>query len=348
MLGVLPADLDATAREFGALVRRRNIPNAAVLIRLALAYALTDLSMKDVAALGSALGVAQITGPGFFYRLKVSERWLEHVLSQLLSEEVQVAPVGMRFKLVDATVVTGPGSKGTDWRIHVMLDAVSGKFCSVEFTDAKGAEDYSRFVVQRGEVAVGDRAYCTARGINSAIKAGGHVLVRLNPHSIRICDHKKQKLRLASYENMIRKKEIRSWEVLVPVPPDHVKGGKPWNLSKAKAWIPARVLATRTIRGAVIWVLTTLTNDQLPDETVFKVLGIRWQVELLFKRLKSVLHLSELPTINGPTAKSWLLCRFLAAALAQRLVTPTGVFSLKGNRHGLKPAIRQAHGQDIR
>ena len=80
---LLPSDLDESARKLNALVRCRNVPDAAALIRLALAYALSDLSLKDVAAWASALDVAQITGPALFYRLRESERWLEHVLGRV-------------------------------------------------------------------------------------------------------------------------------------------------------------------------------------------------------------------------------------------------------------------------
>jgi hypothetical protein len=41
--------------------------------------------------------------------------------------------------------------------------------------------------------------------------------------------------------------------------------------------------------------------------------------ELLSKRLKLLLHLDTLPSREGPTAKSWMLARLMAAGLAQRL-----------------------------
>lgn len=49
---------------------------------------------------------------------------------------------------------------------------------------------------------------------------------------------------------------------------------------------------------------------------------VRWQIERLFKRLKSLLHLDALPSREGPTAKSWR--GLIAAALALRLVQPSG------------------------
>jgi len=73
---LLPADLEESARKTNALQRCRNVPDAAALIRMALAYAVSDLSLKDVAAWASALEVAQIKGPGLFYRLREAEGWL--------------------------------------------------------------------------------------------------------------------------------------------------------------------------------------------------------------------------------------------------------------------------------
>jgi len=64
-----------------------------------------------------------------------------------------------------------------------------------------------------------------------------------------------------------------------------------------------------------------------PDRIHDHLYRLRWQIELLFKRLKSLLHLDALPSREGPTAKSWMLARLTAAALAQRLVQPAGPLS---------------------
>jgi len=47
---LLPPDLEESAKTLNALVRCRNVPDAAALMRMALAYAVSDLSLKDVAA----------------------------------------------------------------------------------------------------------------------------------------------------------------------------------------------------------------------------------------------------------------------------------------------------------
>jgi hypothetical protein len=220
--------------------------------------------------------------------------WLERLLGQMLLGEVDSGLVGLKIRIVDAAVITGPGSIGTDWRAHVLMDLVSGK-------------------------------YCTARGIDSIVNNDADVLVRVNPHSLKVCDLEKNRIDLFSYEQKISKKETRSWDVLIPVPPEtYSKHHKKWELTEAKAWISARLVATRTRKNTMLWLLTTLNREQLSDKVAVRLYRWRWQIELLFKRLKSLLGLDKLPTRNGPTAKTWLLSRFLAAALAQRMVIPSG------------------------
>lgn len=328
VLTLLPPDLEESAKQTGALVRCRHVPNAAALMRMALAYAVSDLSLKDVAAWASALKIADITGPGLFYRVREAERWLERVLAQTLQPDIRRGPSGLRLRIVDATVLNGPGAMGIEWRAHVVIDPATGGMCSVELTDTRGGESYTRHAVAAGEVVVGDRAYATARGLDAIWAAHAHVVVRVNPHTLRICGAHRQPISLLSRETRVPAMGAIEWAVLVPIPPKkRTKSHKVWSLTKASAWLPARIVGARTREGQVIWLLTTLPAADVPSLRVLELYRLRWQIELLFKRLKSLLHLDTLPSRQGPTAKSWMLARFLAAALAQQLVPPAGPFS---------------------
>ena len=50
LTGVLPSDLDASAKASGALVRRRGIQSAQDLLRMIFAYAICDWSLRLVGA----------------------------------------------------------------------------------------------------------------------------------------------------------------------------------------------------------------------------------------------------------------------------------------------------------
>jgi hypothetical protein len=334
---LLPSDLEESARKNNALLRCRNVPDATALIRMALAYAVSDLSLKDVAAWASALDVAQITGPGLFYRLREAEGWLEHVLGRVLAEQAPQAAGGWPVRVVDATVINGPGKKPVQWRAHVQIDPATGGFSAVELTDDSGGEKLSRHHFRTGEVVLGDRAYATARGVHAVRQAEAHVIARFNPGNLRTYDLHQKRVYLAAKEARVPNVGEVEYTLLIPVPPQPTRSHKSWDLAKAVAWIPARAIAARTRAGEVIWILTTLHASQLPATAVMGLYRLRWQIELLFKRLKSLLHLDTLPSREGPTAKSWMLARLIAAGLAQRLVQPSGPLSpwgyeLRSNR----------------
>ena len=327
ILTLLPEDLEESAKRTEALCRCRNVANAAALLRMALAYAVSDLSLKDVAAWASALKVAQITGPGLFYRLREAERWLETLLAQTLQQEIGSGPKGWSLRAVDATVINGPGATGTQWRAHAVTDPVTGKFQSVELTDEHIGEGYGLHPMRRGEVVLGDRAYATARGIAAARQQEAHVVARMNPHTLRLCDKNRRIISMKSRAKEVPKVGAIEYELLVPIPPPKTKSHKTWPLCKAVDWIDLRVVGARTRKKEVIWVLTTLPRQEAPALVILQLYRLRWQIELLFKRLKSLLHLDALPSRQGPTARSWMLARLLAAALAQKLIQPAGALS---------------------
>ena len=324
---LLPADLEDTARRTRALVRCRNVPDASALMRMALAYAVSDLSLKDVAAWASAMDLAQITGPGLFYRLREAETWLERVLAQVLGEQLPQGVGGWPLRVVDATVINGPGKKAVQWRAHVLVDPSTGGFRSVALTDDSGGEKLARYPVEKGELVLGDRAYGTARGVYAVRQAEAHVVVRFNPVTLRTCDEQRRRIFLQDREAEVPVTGAVEFSIVLPVPPERTKSHKTWASSNAIAWIPVRAVASRTRNGEVIWILTTLTTAQLPALAVLGLYRLRWQIELFFKRLKSLLHMDTMPSREGPTAKSWMLARLIAAALAQLLVQPSGPLS---------------------
>src|SRR4051794_30293895 len=126
LLGSLPAglDLEASARERRGWGRAGGVRPAADLLRLALAYANTPLSLR-----GTAAGVADLSDVALLYRLQNAEGWLEGILAALLAARVET-PAGLRrpVEIVDATNLTPTGGRhGTAWRGHAPVDPAAGR-----------------------------------------------------------------------------------------------------------------------------------------------------------------------------------------------------------------------------
>jgi hypothetical protein len=155
-------------------------------------------------------------------------------------------------RIVDATVINGPGNKAVQWRAHVQIDSVTGGFRAVELTDDSGGEKLSRHQFRPGEIVLGDRAYATARAVHAVRQAEAHVIVRFNPGNVRTCDMERRRIFLVENEGAVPIVGEVEHNILIPVPPKPTKSHRLWNSAKAIAWIPARAIAARarTRRGA--------------------------------------------------------------------------------------------------
>jgi hypothetical protein len=330
----LPEDLADSARSTGALVRCKNIHSPEDLLRVILTYGVTDLSMKATTAWASSLGIAELSAPGLHWRLQNSSEWLSYIISQILDNEAN--PTGcanLDVTLVDATCINGPASKGTEWRLHTKISPSTGHISSVHLTDKKVGETYKNFPIAKGEILVGDRAYALANGIEHVHKEGGFVIARANLHSIRLCGTDRAIIHPLEETGNIPETGVAHFNVIIPVPPlERTHSHKTWKNEDASDWIKARLLAIRTIKDEVIWVITTVPEEIAEDKVIMELMRVRWQIELEFKRLKSLLHLDDLPSKQGPTAESWILARVLSAILVEKLLRNSGVFSPWGYR----------------
>jgi hypothetical protein len=87
----------------------------------------------------------------------------------------------------------------------VLINPSTGGFSAVELTDDGGGEGLARHPIEAGEVVLGNRAYATARGLHAVHPAGAHVVARLNPHTLRVCDRNRQRISLLAEEKKVPK-----------------------------------------------------------------------------------------------------------------------------------------------
>ena len=67
-------------------------------------------------------------------------------------------------------------------------------------------------------------------------------------------------------------------------------------------------------------VFTTFPAAEFPAAVVLAWHRLRWRVELVFKRFKSLAQLGHLPRHNDDSAKTWLYGKLLVALLVEKLI----------------------------
>jgi Transposase DDE domain len=341
----LPKGWKEMARSTGALRRARDIPDAESLLRLLLMHVVNGYSLAETAVRAGELGM-ELSAVAIFKRLRASEEWLRWLAEQQRGRQpVAVESQGRPVRLVDATTVSEPGSTGTDWRVHYVVNLANLQCDFFELTDVKGGETLRRIPVRSGDIILGDRIYATPVGVAHVKAAQADILVRLNRRSLPVFDVQGNPLDVLRLFRKLRVGQIQQWSTQVK----HPSGG--WvtgRLIALKRSAEATRLARRRLEinaskrqtkvssesweaARYFFVWTTLA-DSFPAPEVLELYRLRWQIELAFKRMKSILGLGHLPKKDPASARAWLHGKIFASLLVERMVEAADKFSPWGYR----------------
>jgi len=341
-LSFLPEDLTKLARNHGTLTRRRKALSGEQLLKMSLVYASVG-SFKTAAALLQSSGQADLTSEGLFYRLARSEAFLQAVLDHLVSLGRQV-PVAHRIMLVDATHVCGPGATQADFRIHVGYDPNRSVPFSCRVTTNSVGESLELHELKPGDLVIADRGYGTCANIDAALGKGADCLLRVTSGNLRLhCRQTRTRVDWSELEREVPETGAVDWQFEAPLSPSN-SSGTLWNSKKVLKWLPVRLIGARNLKGEVVWLVTNLGSQQLSNERACEHYRVRWQVELFFKRLKSLGDLDVQTSRDGPTARAALLAKLILLILTS-LIQDEQVFSpygyrfrhLEGGTIGTKP-----------
>jgi hypothetical protein len=338
----LPEGWREKARDAGALRRRgRKFRNGESLLRTLLIHLADGCSLKETAVRARLGGLAEVSSVGIWKRLRQSGEWLRWMAEGLMKQWVRQLPGDLlpgpyRLRLVDASAVSEPGSTGSDWRIHYAVELGALQCDFVKVTDVTEGETFKHFPVEVGDLLIADRVYANRAGIEHVVNQGGHVLVRLTLTNLPLETESGRQFALLRRLETLRVGQIGQWPCWI--------GREPQQRER----IPARLLAVKRNRtateqarkkllqkaskkgeqvrpdtlkaAAYVFVLTTLPPGQIAPPAVLTVYRGRWQIELVFKRLKSIIERSSLPKHDPQGARAWLTGKLLVAFLVEALI----------------------------
>lgn len=330
-------DLDTLAVETRAIERWREVKDGASLLRLALARGPGGLSLSQAAGWAGMIGLAGLSAPGLKYRLDRAADFLDALVSKLLAGTTQNTALhwpGRVLRAADASGIKEHASQGVDWRVHGVFDLGQGRFSHLELSDCHGAESMARGAPVEGEIRIGDRGFAKAGVLREWHgQARGHAdfIVRVSWRTFALTTPQGQPFSLSDHLSKLPG-TAGPHEVMVLAKTGHNKPlltlrlimlRKPPEATEAAchklrrhATRQQKKLDPRTLAAAEFLVLAT----SLPAELylacdICAAYRLRWQIELAFKRLKSLLHIDQIPTHTQQASRSWLLAHLVLALL---------------------------------
>ena len=344
--GLLPEGWWQKAWELRAMRRHRGIEEPETLLRMLLMHLGASRSLKQTATCVEQAGWGRISAVGVFKRLRSSGDWLAWIAKGLWDRPLPAA--GQRRVLaVDATTVCEAGQTGSQWRVHWCVNLSSLQCEFFELTDVHGGEKFARYPIGRGDLILGDRGYSNPAGIDHVRQQGGDVLVRVNPMSLPLYDCRGGRRRsILRLTRGMRVGDVRAWPAWVKGPEDRWHGGRlvavrrsaeatKRELLKMKQNAktsdgPPGKLARALARYVLVW--TSLPATEMGKRQVLRHFRYRWQLELVFKRAKSIMGLGQLPKRSDESSRAWLNGKLLVAMLVDKLWRQAESFSPWGYR----------------
>lgn len=349
---LLPDDLEQSARRCGALRRARGVDGADTLLRLLMLHISGGLSLEQAALRAANLGLASISPVALFKRLRSAGPWLESLCSTLIARHRTPQPQdwplpGRRYRVLDASDIREPGATGSSWKLHYSITLPELRCDFARFTTGKTGERLQNMPVNAKDIVLGDRAYGKRGQLAWLINQGADALVRIHPPALPAqqtggpeeddTDLPVDWLRwletlpkLTAGERIVQfKYEGRNYKVRVcAIRKSATAARDARHKIEIEARKKGRQLQDQTLRMAdFIVVVTTLSARELSTRRVLELYRCRWQVELAFKRLKSLLDMNAVPKTDEPSARSWMQGKLLESLLIEQLLEKSRAIS---------------------
>ena len=356
IVSLLPSNWEHLADEHKQLQTQygnAKITNAGDLLRLILVHAAADLPLRQTVALVAESGGPDISPMRLHKKMIRATSYLHALVLGMVEMPADVSPekwAGYDVSLVDTTCISRPGSVNGDARIHTRIRLSNLEYLEALATGLECGETFCRFTPKPGELVVGDRGYCNARGVAHIVDRGADVLVRFNRTSmpLTLVDGKTPLdlmpvLRSISSDRVHERfvyaqhKERKGHDArLIPgrlcmmrLPPNKAEEAR----KRAREEYGADVSEETLEAAGYVVVFTTTPIHRLSADQCIELYRLRWQIELLFKRWKSLCGFDRMPNYRPDTILSWLYAKILAALLLDRLASRQSEVSPPSERH---------------
>lgn len=334
---LLPIGWRQKAYELKAIVYSRNIRNVEDLLKLILLYLTSGKSYGMTAAMTQLSLGFKMTKNGVYERIQRCGDWLSWMCENICRNAGLIVEkpewlANYRVCLVDATKVSLKGSKKADWCLNYMLDLFRLDTIEMHLKSGEYGETLLNFdKMGMGDIIVGDRMYGTSTSIEYAILKGADYCLRLRSKAFNLYDENGERIILedklsdmesCSYRDLrLFRKSMNSF---VPI---RLCVYRKSEEESNKSLIRIKRSNSKKMRGKVSKLQEFYSNYVIIStslyfevENIVAIYRLRWEIEILFKRLKSIFGYDEIPTKNACASRSWLNGKLLLFAICEALV----------------------------
>lgn len=336
MLKMLPKDYKKACWETKAMERRRDIRDEDTLLALCLYYSYEN-SLVDTQNYALTEFKVNISDVGFMKRFKNCGEWIKWINQHMMQENTVIYDVPEKLKsknviAIDASNITSKGAVKQTWRLHYAVNLFSMATEQFKITQESTGESLKNFELHENNLILGDRAYATIVGIEYCSEVGADYILRIRNKAFKLYDKSGTEVVLSDllknvsdtccdfylyYKNS--KKELKPIRFCAVQKTEEEKAFEQKNLKRKESKKQIKISEETKFSHNYFFVATSL-DEKYSAEEILALYRLRWQVEMVFKRFKSILNLGSMPTKTTASSEVWLNCKMLIALLIEKLM----------------------------
>ena len=361
VLAHFPAEAERLAHEHKVInVQWPNakVHDAATLLRFILLHVGADIPLRQTVTLIAEAGGPSLAPVWLHKRMRRAQPYLAALVELMIADVVADATpeswAGYEMVSVDdATTVSGPGAEGSDVRLHCVLRLHDLRVRDVCVTSASEGETFRNFVWEADTLVIADRGYANAPGIFWVVDQGAAVLVRVNRGSLRLTalsgktidvlawcrglkgnvPHEQRAVVAQAKGKGREERKLEGRLIGIHLPQDAARAAR----ERTRREDGPAVTAEKLEASEYVVLFTTAPASRMSAERCVEAYRLRWQVELQFKRWKSLCHFDKLPNYRDDTMLAWVTAKLLLGLLLDRVAA-----ARDGGDATTRPGARQA------
>ena len=226
-----------------------------------------------------------------------------------------------------------------------------------KITDGKTGETLKNFEIRKNDLITADRAYATITGMEYCLENGGDFILRIRNKAFNLYNAEREQVFLTDWLKTLdggascamfyyrdSQKNYKPVRICaLPKTEEEIKKEEK-RLKRKESRKQIKISDDTKFSHHYMFVATSLP-ETFTAEDILKLCRLRWQVEMVFKRYKSIPGAGSVPVKTKEAAEAWINWKMMPALLIEKFIGSVD-FSLSGKSrkktgaYGVKPDWR--------
>jgi hypothetical protein len=314
----------------GFVKRKRLIDPLDFLSAVCLSSAVGITSYNDIAAHIDADSGLSVSRQAIGKKVKgPCEEFLKKILAIVITNRMDNDVIRLPLRLFsDFSGVANGLSKVCNARIQCVYDLVSGQFelFSIDPYSKNDLTAAPELVLKKGDLVLRDRGYLITDELQRHIDSEAHCIYRYK-FNMALKDPETEKpIDLLS---LLKKKKHIDMKIMLNNETKTIVRLLAYPVSKEvadsrrrKAKKEKKQRPTKEYLESLSWsiYITTITDERIDYAFIYKVYGLRWRIEIIFKCWKSNMAFDKIHNVSRVQLNVLLLGRFIMVLICTQLI----------------------------